>query len=87
MANLPINATSSIPSACQAQHRFLRLLRAPQRVFGVPFSLKLEGRDNVSEVDDDRGDVVAVVALEVAPTQRGLGDQVAARVERGQPPG
>ena len=37
------------------------------------------------EVDDGRGDVVAVVALKVAPTQRGLGDEEAAGVERGQP--
>ena len=39
------------------------------------------------EVDNDRGDVVAVVALKVAPAQRRLGDQEAARVERGQPLG
>ena len=47
--------------------------------------LKLEGRDHVWEVHDDGGDVVPVVALELAPIQRGLGDEEAAGVERGQP--
>ena len=48
---------------------------------------RIRVRVSFLEVDDDRGDVVAVVALKVAPAQRGLGDQKAAGIERGQPLG
>ena len=37
----------------------------------------------IREVEHDARDVVAVVALKVAPAQRRLGDQEAARIERG----